>query len=368
MPIDFNPQRWNRIKTDSAKWWAGELKRPLIQMIMKGRDPGRPEPSIPGYNFTARYPDDVTPEQIADRWEYNLSCVHFMGDAFPTAWPNYGAGVMAAMMGCELSVAADTTNTVWFYPPKKGGGEMALDEIELKFSPEDKWLKRIIAIIEAAGQRFGDQVQIGMTDLGGTLDILSSFRPSEALLFDLIDAPETVEKLVWQTHHLWRQYFEHIDKVLRKYNPGWTCWTSLFSQQPYYMFQCDFCYMIGPDMFERFVKKDLADTCKWMTNGFYHLDGIGELQHLDSILAIPELKGVQWIPGDGKPGAAYWPDVITKIRKAGKLVQFFGTMEGFDALADKIGNVEGICLICQGWFPQSREKELEKFLLKYGAL
>ncbi|MCL2646321.1 MAG: hypothetical protein FWD61_04845 [Phycisphaerales bacterium] len=361
MSIDFDARRWERVKTDSAKWWAGELKRPLIQMVMKGRDPGRKEPSVPSYGFAARYPDDVAPEQIADRWEYDLSRRYFLGDAYPVEWLNFGAGVMAAMLGCGLF--ADD-NTVWFKPPRA----LALDEVELKFDPENKWFKRIAAVAEAAGQRLAGQAQIGMTDLGGTLDILSSFRPSEALLTDLIDAPETVEKLVWQTHALWRQYFELFDQILRKYNIGWTCWTSLFSQQPYYMFQCDFCYMIGPEMFERFVKKDLAASCKWMKHGFYHLDGIGELPHLDSILAIPELKGVQWIPGAGKPDAGYWPEVITKIRKAGKLVQFFGTMESFDALAEKTGSVEGVCLICQGFFPRSREKELEKFLLKYGAL
>jgi hypothetical protein len=36
---------------------------------------------------------------------------------------------------------------------------------------------------------------------------------------------------------------------------------------------------------------------------FYHLDGIGQLHHLDLVLSIAELDGVQWVPGDGKPTA-----------------------------------------------------------------
>ena len=357
MSIDFDAKRWERIKADSVKWWAGELKRPLIWMTTKGRDPGRKEPSIPSHRFAACYSDDVTPEQIVDRWEYDLSRQYFFGDAFPVAWPNFGACVMAAMLGCEL---AAEEHTVWFHPPR----ELALDEIELKFDPENKWLKRISAIIEAAGQRFAGRVQTCMPILGGSLDVLSVFRPGEALLLDLVDEPEMVEKLIWQAYELWWQYFEHFDRILRKYNSGWTCWTPMFSLEPYYVFQCDFSYMIGPAMFERFVKKDLAGCCKRIKHGFYHLDGVGALPHLDSILEIPELKGVQWIPGDGKPGACQWLEVITKIRKAGKLVQVFGSMKGFDILAEKIGSVEGICLICPG----SSEKEVEKFLLKYGAL
>ena len=364
MAIDFDARRWERVKANSAKWWAGELKRPLIQVMMKDRDPGRPEPGTPWQEYQTRYADDVTPEQIADRWEYYLSQHYYLGDAFPAVNVNFGAGVVAALLGCNTVV---DNRTVWFTPPR----EMTVDQIELKFDPEHKWLKRIEAVVEAMGQRLTGQAQIGMADLGGTLDILSSFRPSEGLLFDMVDAPETVEKLVWQTHHLWRQYFERIDTILRKYNSGWTCWTPMYSQEPYYMFQCDLCYMIGPEMFDRFVKPELAACCKWMKHGFYHLDGVGQLPHLDSLLAIPELKGVQWIPGSGRPDPALWPDVITKIRKAGKLVQIYSSMELFDALADKIGSVEGICLVCRPYWqymPRSREKEIEKFLLRYGAL
>jgi len=363
MPIGFDAQRWERIKTDSAKWWAGELKRPLIQIVMDGRDPGRKEPSIPSY-APARYGDDVTPEQIADRWEYDLSRKYFLGDAFPTEWLNFGAGAMAAMLGCRLDADEET---VWFHPPK-GKENQPIDQIELKFDPENKWFKRISALAEATGQRLAGQAEVGMTDNGGTLDILSSFRPSEGLLLDLVDAPEVVNKLVWQIHHLWRQYFNHFDKILRKYNSGWTCWTSLFSDKPYYMFQCDFSYMIGPEMFDRFVRPEIAACCQWLPNNFYHLDGVGQLPHLDLLLSIPELKGVQWIPGDGKPSACWWPEVIAKIRKVGKLVQVYGPMRAFDHLVDKLGSAEGLCLITGTNHPRSDEKELEKFLLKYGAL
>jgi hypothetical protein len=39
------------------------------------------------------------------------------------------------------------------------------------------------------------------------------------------------------------------------------------------------------------------------------------------VLSIPELDGVQWIPGDGKPTCAHWPEVYRKIAAAGKKIQ-----------------------------------------------
>lgn len=55
--------------------------------------------------------------------------------------------------------------------------------------------------------------------------------------------------------------------------------------------------MIGTDMFEEFVLHTLQRDCLALTNTLYHLDGEGELRHLDRLLSIPALKAVQWVPG-----------------------------------------------------------------------
>jgi len=39
-----------------------------------------------------------------------------------------------------------------------------------------------------------------MTDLGGNLDILSTFRPGTDLLLDLYDHPEDVKRLTGEAH------------------------------------------------------------------------------------------------------------------------------------------------------------------------
>jgi 5-methyltetrahydrofolate--homocysteine methyltransferase len=91
------------------------------------------------------------------------------------------------------------------------------------------------------------------------------------------------------------------------------------------MLQSDFAYMIGPAQFERWVVPDLVACCAQLDHGFYHLDGKGQIPHLDHLLSIPTLKGVQWIPGDGQPDAAdpvWWP-LLKRIRDAGKLVQIY---------------------------------------------
>jgi hypothetical protein len=344
MAIDFNNTRWTRVKNNYRRWWAGELKRPLLYLTVPGRDPGRLEPSIPQRAFTAHYDRSVSAAEIVDRWDYDLSCVHFMGDAFPVTWPNFGPGVIAAFMGATLETDA---NTCWFHPVR--GEELA--NVQFRYDPDNAWLNRVKDIYRAAAARWKGSVQVSMTDLGGNLDILSSFRPSERLLLDLYDHPEVVKKKTWEAHEMWWRYFKEIDALLRPFSPGHTAWTPIFSETPYYMLQCDFCYMVGPGMFDEFVKPELAASCRRLSNPFYHLDGIGQLPHLESLLTIPELKGVQWIPGDGSPGPdgcqnmKHWPDVYRRIRKAGKLVQLFGTIDVLDTVARQVGSAEGMILI-----------------------
>jgi hypothetical protein len=361
MSIDFDAKRWERVRETARLWWAGKLQRPLIHLWMGGRKPDRPEPKQRGWSFASYYPLSVPAEEIVDRWDYDLSGQRFLGDAFPSVWPNFGPGVIAAFLGCDLRNGEPPHETAWFHPKT----EKEIAAVRFRFDPDAVWYKRIREIAVAAQKRWNGQVQVAMTDLGGNLDILSSFRPSEKLLLDLYDFPDEVKRLTWEAHEMWWRYYEELHKAQRPPNPGYTAWTPLFSEEPYYMLQCDFCYMIGPGMFDEFVKPELAASCRKLKNAFYHLDGPGQLPHLDSLLTIPELRGVQWVPGSGQPDSSHWPEVFRKIRKAGKLVQGFFSLKELDSLAAQLGSVEGFAL--HAWIGEGQEKEAREVLRRYGA-
>ena len=361
MAIEFATERWAQVKDNHRRWWAGELKRPLIHVVLGGGDPGRPAPRLKAERFTAAYDFAVPAEEIVDRWDYDLSCQRFLGDAFPHVWPNFGPGVGAAFAGAVLEVAPETC---WFHPPKA----VEIGDRLFRYSARNRWYTRVRDLYRAAVARWQGLVQVGMTDLGGNLDLLSTFRPGEKLLLDLYDHPAAVKAQTWKAHELWWRCFNEINAVLQPVNPGYTCWTPIFSAEPYYMLQCDFCYMIGPAMFDEFVKPELAATCRRLTNAFYHLDGPGELPHLDSLLQIPELKGIQWIPGAGQKPNTEWPDVYRRIRRAGKLVQIFGagSLDALDVIADQVGSAAGIVMIA--WMDVKKEAEARRVLARYGAL
>jgi len=98
---------------------------------------------------------------------------------------------------------------------------------------------------------------------------------------------------------------------------------------------------------------------------FYRLVGRGQLAHLDSILSIPALRGVRWIPGEGSPGVRNWPEVFSKIRSVGKLIQFFGDIDDLDVIAGQLGSAEGILLV--SWETETPEDDILDALKRYGA-
>ena len=363
MSIDFDSTRWDTIKQRSNLLWQGKLDGPLIQMRVGGHNPGRPEPTLPNQAFTAFYDSDITAQQIVDRWDYNLSCLEYLGDGFPAVWPNFGPGVLSAMIGSKLECAEDT---VWFYPEE----QKPLSELKLSLSEDNKWVKRISDIMRTAVDYWQGNVQVGMTDLGGNIDVLVSFRPGEQLLFDLYDHPQDVLNQIWVSHDLWWEAYNIFNKILQPENPGYSVWANVFSEDPYYMLQCDFCYMIGPDMFDKFIKPELTACCKKLTNSFYHLDGPGELVHLDSLLQIEELNGIQWIPGAGANTIEHWPEVYQKIRDAGKLIQIFSGQSklGYrvlDVIADQLGSADGIIMVANA--KHDELDDVHDFLRQYGC-
>lgn len=360
MGIDFSEDRWQRIRKNAQLWWAGKLGRPLFQITLTGQESDRERPALREKDFVPCYGASASCEQIVDRWDYELSCRRFIGDAFPQVWPNFGAGVAAVFMGAKLEARDET---VWFHPDTQS----ELADVKLRYDHENLWLKMVRDLCQVAGERWQGLVQIGMTDLGGTLDILSTFRPGQQLLLDLYDHPSHVKRLTWQIHELWFRYFEEIDAILRQTNPGYSAWPGFYCRQMHYMLQCDFSYMISAEMFEEFVKPELVASCRRLASPFYHLDGPGALRHLDSLLDIPELKGIQWVPGSGQPDCKHWPEVYRKIRDAGKLIQIWidEQFTNLDVLAEQLGSADGI-VVC-GEVPAENQPQLVELLERYGA-
>lgn len=359
MSIDFGPERWAKVRETYRQWWGGELGRPIIPVELYGRDPGRPQPEAPILSQATCGDFSFSAEQIVDRLDYELSQRTFLGDAFPFVNLNsFGPGIMAAFLGASVD---NSTGWMWFRAPH----DVPIADIHFEYDAGNVWLNRVKDFCAAAMERWQGQVLVSMPDLGGNLDVLSTFRPGPGLLLDLYDFPDEVARLSWESHELWHRFYNEINEVLQPVNPGYSDWSSIYSDKPSYILQCDFSYMISPDMFAEFVRPELEATCRRLARSVYHLDGPGQLPHLDQLCAMEDLDGIQWVPGAGVPDCRHWPEVYRKIRAAGKKGQIWEGFDAVDAIASQTGDAQWLHHLVMG-YPMSDEAAVRARLAQYG--
>lgn len=306
---------WTAHRRTWGRWWARDLERPIV---MSQTGSKAELPAWWGRQFGG-IPAEVPAEAIAEAAERSLASIDFHGDDCPKSWVNFGPGSLAACLGGDMHADERTT---WFTPGIHAG--KAIAEVRVPHAG-GRWLERIAAVTRACAQRIGRRAVVGFSDFGGNLDIVASLRESNQLLLDCMDDPAEVDRLCREVTLQWWRAYEAECAIIEPLGLGTAPWAAIWSEQRCYMLQSDFSYMISPKQFARWVVPDLTAICGRIPHGFYHLDGKGELPHLDHLLAVPGLQGVQWIPGDGNPASAeaHWWPVLKRIRAAGKLVQLY---------------------------------------------
>jgi len=274
---------------------------------------------------------------MIDAIDEHLSRIEFIGDGFPLVnFDAFGPGVLAAFCGARLD---NSSGGVWFWPQR----EMEIGDIHVRYDPENVYVRRIKDLYRAGLEKWQGTVVMGMPDLGGVLDVAATFRGTDHLLMDLYDEPDEVQRLIHEIHTAWYEAYEDLAQVLRPQN-AFSNWSCLLSSEPSYIIQCDFCYMIGNPMFREFVLDTLRRDTERLTHTIYHLDGVGELNHLDDILALEKLDAVQWVPGAGQPSPMHWMDVFRRIAASGKPAMVCGDAQDFLAVTDALHGTPYTCL------------------------
>ena len=79
--------------------------------------------------------------------------------------------------------------------------------------------------------------------------------------------------------------------------------------------------MISKAHFEEFIVPELLAELDWLPASIFHLDGIGALKHLDRLLQMKKLKGIQWVYGVAQPSGMHWIEEYKKIQAVGKCIE-----------------------------------------------
>lgn len=308
---------WQITKERWTKWWENDESVGTILQVKVPREKPVSEIYVPSI------------KSIEEQWtniDYRIASAEkvfatykFMGDAFPYFDIILGPGSFAIYIGSEPVFSKDT---VWYKPFISDWNTVP----ELKLDPENKWWKLSREFAREGIKRGEGKFLVSTPDLIENLDTIASLRGIEKLLLDLVDNPQYVHKCQEKILSLWFECYEELYNILKGGDYG-ICFSAFSTWAPGKIakLQCDMSCMISTDMFNEFVVPYLEQQCRWLDYSLYHLDGVGAIQHLDSLLSIEELDGIQWTPGEGQPNVGFprWFPMYHKIQSAGKKLWLF---------------------------------------------
>ena len=239
------------------------------------------------------------------------------GESIPSYFLNYGPGIMAAVFGV---IPRFESETIWFSRPTEPKDIIKVLE-ETKLDQNNEWYSRLKkATLEGSKRARKMGYQFGITDLGGVLDIMSSFLGPTKIILTMKRNPEIIDEARRIILEKLLKVYDELYETISSNCDGFNTWLNVWCPKSWYPVQCDFIAMLNPKWFERFVLPDLISQIEHMDYAIHHMDGPYQIPYLDALLSIDNLSGIQWVPGAGRspPGSEEWFPIYKKIQKAGK--------------------------------------------------
>ena len=309
MELLYKPD-WEDTKKNYLAWWDHEyFGRCAIAVYAPKKGVSMAPPPLPG-KLEDRWLDF---DYLAAKNEHRMRTTFYGGEAFPDWNPGFpGCDGHCTYLGANVTLKEETG---WIDPIISDGPLTDHDYRHLKLE-DNKWRTfgrevRRFAVSESKGKSIPSNMAFGACG-----DTLAALRGSETLLYDLIECPEYVRDFDLYLMRQWTEIYEESYSITRGGAEGSTCFFTLWSPGRFYAAQNDFAYMISPKMFDEIFIPSIEMQTRYLDHTVYHVDGIGNFRHVDSLLEIGRLQALQILPGAGKDSPLHFMDVLKKVQSA----------------------------------------------------
>lgn len=252
-----------------------------------------------------------------DKW---MDGIWFEAESVPFYAPDLGPDQFAAFLGARFD-CPEGHETSWAYPVV---GDEDWDNWSLELDEQNPFFQRLMELSRELAKRSAGNYAPGMIDFHSNLDALSALRGPQDLAMDLLDDPDAVGRAMDRVRKVYPVLLKKFCEAAGiNETTGNSTWIPFWSRKPYAALQCDFLGMIGPELARKYVWPAIEEEAACLGRSIFHLDGVSALHHLDDLLKVPGIDGIQWVPGAGQPGMCTWIEVLQKIQKAGKKMQIW---------------------------------------------
>ncbi|MCK4276256.1 MAG: hypothetical protein KAX78_07070 [Phycisphaerae bacterium] len=292
-------------------WWDCQIiDRPLVSISVKSdgavKLPAKSHPTIRQKWMDVQYNVEL--------FEGSLDAAVFLGETFPKFSPNLGPDVCASLFGAELKFSARTS---WSVPILESSRQILGRKPDL----DNVYWQTIRDMTDLSLQRGAGRWVTGITDMHTNGDLLAALRGPMELCLDLADDIEAVRAGCEHVTDFFPTIYEDLWGRIEAAGMPATTFCPILHAGRSYMTSCDFICLISPEMLAKTILPSIVREAGYLERSMFHLDGPGALVHLDALLELDELDGVQWVYGAGNGPGGRWVDVYKKIQAAGKCMQ-----------------------------------------------
>lgn len=303
----INVDNWDERKSHYEDYWNNRNCIPVLS-ISAPKDGAVYDYEEPENNEESRF--DTGLEIRNNRRFYKNT--YFGADSFPYISPSLGTDLISGIMGLELNY---NEASAWVK-------HLDCDLSDIRnFTPEPDnfYLNKMDDMLNSYTEDArGKDYIVAMVDLNTLLDGVSSLIGPEKLCYEMMDHPEEVKRVIREHFILYKKIYERYNSIVTRYQKGNTNWLGVYSEIPWYFISNDFSVMISAEFFDEFAVEPLKELAAFHERNLYHLDGENAIVHLDRLLKIDEIKGVQVQATPSVQSAEFWIPHIKKIQKAGK--------------------------------------------------
>ena len=288
----MNIPDWDRITERLRAWYEFSIADRMPILIRRAPRPEELPPAVDRpATSEARCWD---PAYRAGRIQAALRATRCWGEAMPYAPVAYGTVFFALFWGARAAYAEQDGDRLWLHETV----EDWRGHPPLRFDPQDRYFRMSAELIERLARDSRGEYLTSPAWSNSCGDVLVALRGNEPLALDLYDDPEEILRRAGEFQAAWqaamREYFARVSP----YQAGHMNWWHIWAPDTNTILGCDFCSILSPKHFERFFLPELAAQARFIKYPLYHLDGRGELPHLDALLEIPGLRGIQWSNDD----------------------------------------------------------------------
>ena len=304
----------DRVRERLDAFWAMEMADRALISVVAPKERGahisqfhNPEDLTGDKEALRRYWED--PETIRINNIERLERTFLGGESLPSIFQNYGTSGHCNYFGAKPKYGNDT---IWFDHTLE-----SLEDIDGAYTEE--LLDKHLHIARYLTERAGDEYFVAMPDSTGTIDALGHLYGTENVLMDMISDPEAVLHAIEVVNDGWIKTNEMFHQISSGVNRGGChAWMHLLAPGRIQHLQCDMSVMFSKEMYERFAMPELIRQMEWCEYPIYHFDGVEQVRHLDLLLSLDRLKGIQWTAVAGQPSAAHHIDILRRMQSAGK--------------------------------------------------